>query len=121
MAILYDVLAHPLLADTTSRFQKLKTDDERRGQNQLAELLLDLRTPAYTDDAADELGYAVALQVAFQLEQGYTPEIVRTQSRSTPGDATTYRDRYLHPGAVAIVSRVTGVTAVGFSSTVRGV
>jgi hypothetical protein len=119
--MLYDVTAHPLLAAPDSKFQKLKTDAEREAQNLLAELLLDLRAPAYTDDAATELGYAVALQVAFQLEQGYTPEIVRSQSRSTPGDGTSYRDRYLHPGAAAIVSRVTGATPVGFTATLRGV
>lgn len=121
MPVLYDVTTNGLLADPTGRFQKLKTDDERTAQNALAELLLNLRPPAYVDGNADDLAYAVALQVAFQLEQGYTPEIVKSQTRTHPGDTTGYRDRYVHAGAAAIVARVTRTATVGFSPTPRGV
>lgn len=121
MSVLYDVTLSGILAAPDSRFQKLKTDDERVAQNELAELLLNLRRPAYTGVDADELTYAVALQVAFQLEQGYTPEIVKSQTRSHPGDTTGYRDRYIHAGAAAIVARVTRTATVGFSPTPRGV
>jgi hypothetical protein len=121
MAILYDVTASSILADPTGRFQKLKTDAERIAQNELAELLLGLYPPAYTGDDAAALTVAVAIQVAFQLEQGFTPEIVKSQTRSHPGDTTGYRDRYIHAGAAAIVARVTRTATVGFSPTPRGV
>lgn len=122
LAPLYSVLAHPLLADPSSKFQKLSSDAERTGQNILAELLLGLVAPAYVGDDADRLSYAVALQVAYQLERGYTPEIVSTQQRGTQqGDATAYRDRFLHSGAAEIVARVTNTAHTTYSPAAFGV
>lgn len=107
----------PLLADADGRYRKLKTDEERADQLALAELLLDLTAPAYTGDDADRLMYAIALQVKFQMEQGVlTAQMMKSVTTGTQaGSTTTYRDRYLHPGAAAIVGRVTGRAQVAFS------
>lgn len=111
----------PLLADANGRYRKLKTPEERADQLVLAELLLGLHAPVYTDTDADQLMYAIALQVGFQMEQGViTAQILRSQSNTHPGNTTTYRDRYLHPGAAAIVSRVTKVATVGFTPMTMG-
>jgi hypothetical protein len=113
----------PLLADPQSRYRKLKTDPERQDQIVAAELLLGLEAPAYTDARkVSELEYAVALQVQFQLDQGtITAQQMKSVSTNAPGTSTTsYRDRYLHPGAAAIVDRVTERATVGFSAMPRG-
>lgn len=114
----------PLLAETSGRYRKLKTDEERTDQIVLAELLLDLKEPALTGRPADELMYAIALQINFQLEQGFlSAQITQNLSTGTGGNTatTTYRDRHLHPGAAAIVRRVTGRQGVRFESPMRGV
>lgn len=113
----------PILSDASSRYRKLKTDPERVDQLVLAEMLLGLVTPAYTGAKADQIRYAVALQVNFQLDQGQiTAQEMKSVSTGAPGVSTTaYRDRYLHPGAAAIVARVTETAVVGFSPTPRGV
>lgn len=117
---MYNILAHPLLSDPSCRFQKLSSDDERLAQNQMAELLLELYPPAYTGDDASYLATAVAIQVAYQLERGYTPDLTKSQSRTHPGDVTSYRDRYLDSRAHAMVARVTHTATVGFWPYARG-
>jgi hypothetical protein len=109
---LYEIDTHPLLTD---KWRGLPSDDTRDAQHILAELLLDLRPPAYTGVSAEELSYAVASQVIFQLEHGITPEVIRSVSNAHPGNTTTYRDRYVSPVAWAIVRRVTGMTTVGMT------
>lgn len=121
MSVLYDVTNVPLLTASGSRFLALKTDAERVAQNEIAEQLLGLRPPAYVGTDADNLTYAVAIQVAFQLEQGYSPQIEKSISRAHPGDVTTFRDRYIDARAAAIVAAVTRTATVGFSPTPRGV
>jgi hypothetical protein len=108
---LYDITGHPLLSD---KYNKLKDDDEKTAQNYVAELLLNLREPVYTGDDADELGHAIVRQINFQMEQGITPEVLRSVSNAHPGNTTQYRDRWVEPGAWAIVARVTGVQQVRF-------
>jgi hypothetical protein len=117
MAILYAVPAdHPLLSG------KWPADaGEQAAQNALAEQLLDLRAPAYTGDAADELTTAVVLQINFQLQHGIEPHVIRTANQSNPGVSTTYRDRYVNPEALAVVCRVTGRRYVGFTVPGAGV
>lgn len=107
----------PMLADVSSRYRKLKTNAERADQLVLAEMLLGLVSPVYTGASADQLRYAIALQVNFQMDQGQiTAQQMRSVSTGAPGvSTTTYRDRYLHPGAAAIVIRVTQTAVVGFS------
>lgn len=112
LAPLYDITAHPLLG---GKYTGLKTPEEKEATQILAELLLDLRGPAYTGDDAEELAYAVVRQINFQLEHGITPDIMKSVSQSTPGTTTAYRDRFKDPGAAAIVARVTKVATVGFS------
>lgn len=112
-----------MLGDPSSRYRKLHSDDARTDQLVAAELLLGLVPPEYTDPRkVSELEYAVALQVQFQLDQGViTSQMMKTQSKNAPGVTTeSYRDRYLHPGAAAIVDRVTERATVGFSGMPRG-
>lgn len=116
-----DVL--PILADPASRYRKLPTDAARKDQVVAAELLLGLVPPVYADARkVSELEYAVALQVQFQLDQGViTAQILETSSKGAPSTVTeSYRDRYLHPGAAAIVDRVTERATVGFHGMPRG-
>lgn len=107
----------PILANPDSRYRKLKSDPERVDQVVVAEMLLGLTDPPYTGRKADEIMYGVALQINFQLEQGtITSQVMRSVSTNAPGNSmTTYRDRYLHPGAVDIVNRATGRAVVGFT------
>lgn len=106
----------PLLADGSSRYRKLKTDEERRDQIVLAELLLGLRAPVYIEDDASKIQYAVALQVMYQLDQGtILAQFMKSQSNAHPGNMSTYRDRFIHPGAQMIIARVTKTANVGFS------
>lgn len=113
---LYDVAGHPLLG---AKFTAL--GEERQESEQiLAELLLNLTKPVYTGDDAEELGYAIVRQINFQLEAGITPEVMKSVSKTVPGNVETFRDRYLEPGAAAIVARVTKVATVGFSPMARG-
>lgn len=111
MPPLYDVGSHPLLGE---KFTKLKTAPEREAHNILAELLLDLRAPAYTANDALELVYAVVMQINYQMEHGTAPEVTKSISNTHPGNTTAYRDRYVSPMAWAIVQRVTKVQTVGF-------
>jgi hypothetical protein len=115
---LYDVTGHPLLSE---QFNKLKTAEEKTAQMIMAHLLLNLRAPAFSGDEAEELGYAIVRQVNYQIQRGISPEVMKSISNTQPGITTTYRDRYLDPGAWAIVARVTGVATVGFSPTAPGV
>lgn len=111
----------PLLADPTSQYRKLKTDEERADQIVLAELLHGLKAPAYVGDIADRIAYGLALQVIFQLQQGVTPDITKSVSNAHPGNTTTYRDRYKSPEAAAIISAATGVKWTGFTVPPGGV
>lgn len=122
MLPLYDVLDHPLLADPSGKFQKLPSEEARVAQTLQAELMLGLVGPAYTETAdVDALGYAIALQVLYQMERGLTPEVTKSQTRQQPGDTTMYRDRYLHSGAAEIVSRVTRTAHTIFRPATFGV
>ena len=112
LTVLYDITDHPLLS---KKYTGLATDPERQAQQIMAEMLLDLRAPAYTGDAALELAYAVVAQINFQLQHGLEPEVVKSVSNTHPGLTTSYRDRYVSPAAWAIVQRVTGVKTVGFT------
>lgn len=115
LAPLYDITDHPLLANAENKFNKLATPEEKTAQQLLAEMLLNLRAPAYAGDDAEELGFAVALQIIFQMERGVEPATVKSVSNTHPGNTTAFRDRYVAPEAWAIVSRVTGVKTVGFT------
>lgn len=117
MEPLYDITGHPLLS---SKFNALASDDQKNAHIINAQLLLQLRAPAYAGDEADQLGYAIVRQVNFQLEQGITPEFMKSVSKGVPGNVETYRDRYVEPGAWAIVSHVTKVEQVRFSVPGRG-
>jgi hypothetical protein len=117
LAPLYDIASHPLLG---GKYTALKTPEEKEATQIMAELLLDLRAPAYTCDDALELAYAVVRQVNFQLEHGLTPDVVKSVSQTVPGTTTTYRERYKDPGAAAIVARVTKVATVGFTPMASG-
>lgn len=110
--------AVPLLSASSNKYRNLGSDDERKAQVVLAELLLGLEEPAYADpDIAARLEFAIALQINFQMDQGVvTSQILQTASISPALTKTEgYRDRYLHPGAAAMVDRVTQRATVGFS------
>jgi uncharacterized protein YlaN (UPF0358 family) len=115
--------ALPLLADESSRYRKLKTDAERADQLVVAEMLLGLSGPVYTGRTANEIMYGIALQVNFQLDQGFiTAQQLKSISTGAPASNTTsYRDRYLHPGAAAIIARATGMGITGFTAPPPGV
>lgn len=113
----------PMLADPQSRYRKLPSNDARKDQVVVAELLLGLSGPVYADARkVSEIEYAIALQVNFQLDQGViTAQALKTASKGAPGVTTeSFRDRYLHPGAAAIVDRVTERATVGFNGMPRG-
>lgn len=113
---LYDITDHALLGG-----KYLKSEPPEQVAVQImAELLLNLRIPVYTGTDAEELGYAIVRQINFILEHGVTPDIMKSVNQQQPGTTVTYRDRYLDPGAAAIVARVTRTATVGFSPMTRG-
>lgn len=118
---IYDLTDQPLLADPKNKYNNLESEPQRVAQQTVAEILLGVEEPALADDDAARMTYAIALQILFQLEQGLTPEIVRSQNLQHPGNATTYRDRYLHPGAARIVQQVLGIEQVAFQPPLFGV
>jgi hypothetical protein len=118
LPVLYDITGHSLLSE---KYNKLKTPEEKSDQQVMAELLLGLRAPVYTATEAEQLKYAIARQINFQLERGITPDVMKSLSNSHPGNTTQYRDRYADSGALAIVNRVCKIAVVGFSATGPGV
>ena len=112
LAPLYPVADHPLLS---ARYKALGTQPEKDAHAVLAELLLGLHPPALVDDQAETLTYAVVKQINFLLQQGVEPSILETSNQSTPGIATSYRDRYVDPGALAIADQVLKRARVGFT------
>lgn len=108
---LYVVTGHPLLIP---KFAGLASDEARKEHNNLAELLLGLKAPAYVGDDATKLVMAVVLQINFQLERGLDPLVNKSISNQHPGNTTTYRDRIVSPEAAAIVEKVTGARQVAF-------
>src|SRR5690242_2429966 len=111
--LLYDITDHPLLSDAYTR---LATDEAREANQVLAEMLLGLKAPAYAGEAAERLGYAVVIQINFQLQHGIEPAVLKSVSNTHPGNTTSYRDRYVDPMAWKIVEEVTGVVTVGFKA-----
>jgi hypothetical protein len=78
--------------------------------------------PAYTDpDDVARLELAIAMQIQFQLDQSTSPMIHKSETQNKPGITTAYRDRYIHPGAAEIVSRVTKTAHTIFSPATFGV
>ena len=117
--MLYTITGHPLLS---SKFLGLSDDDTREAYQTMAELLLDLRPPAYnTGTDADDIAYAIVAQINFLLQQDLDPEIVKSVSLSHPGMVTQYRDRYRSARAYEIVALVTRVKQVRFDVPGRGV
>jgi hypothetical protein len=110
-------LANPLL----SASYKALDADEQLAHHILAELLLDLRAPIYTDTDGEEMSYAIVRQINFQVKHGITPDMVRASSNSRSGVTENYRDRYLDPGAWAIVARIDEREAVEFNAPGVGV
>jgi hypothetical protein len=117
---LYDISALPLLADPKGKYQLLDSAVQPSYQIQ-AEMLLGLDSPAETGDEAEQITYAIGLQILFLLEQGVTPEVLKSANQSSPGVATTYRDRWLDPRAAGIVRRVLEVEQVRFEPPAFGV
>lgn len=107
---LYPVADHPLL----SKSAQLKDSDTLTAENVRAEMMLGLKSPAYTGDDKTKLTYAVVHQVNFQIEQGMSPEIHKSVTNNQPGIMTAYRNRLVSPEAWKIVSAVTGVETIGF-------
>lgn len=118
MAALYDITGVPIGAKYTA----LKSAAEKLAQQEIAELLLNLTAPVYTN--ANEvvgLTLAIAHQIDFQLEQGLTSEEMKSVGNSHSGLNTTYRDRWVSPVAWDIVKRITKVATVGFTALGPGV
>ncbi len=118
--MLYSYVAgDPLLS---GKWEGLGDEDQRRSHQELAERLLGLSQPIYTDlDIVGTLHIAIVLQVNFLLEQNLEPELLKSQSNQHPGNMTAYRDRYLSPKAAALVDTVTGRRQVRFEPPTRGV
>jgi hypothetical protein len=108
----------PLLSE---RWGKLATDAERTAQHIRAEMDLGLRAPVYIGTDAEELTYAIVLQINTNLERGATPVLTKGTANAKSGANETYRDRWVNPEAAAIVARVTGVQAVRFVPVTAGV
>lgn len=122
MPPLYDVTAHPLLQGAGNKFLALKTPEERLAQNELAEQYLGLVPPAYTDEGdIAHLELAIAMQILFQMDQGTSPLIHKSEAQNKPGITTAYRDRFIHPGAAQIVARVTKTAQTIFTPATFGV
>lgn len=85
-----------------------------------AEMALGL-TAGYDGSDAEELAYAIVLQINFQLARGETPDIQKSVANAKTGLNDTYRDRYVDPEAAAIVARVTGAAQVRFTPMTAGV
>lgn len=104
-------VANPLLSDKFTKLAAAKQTAEQIA----AELLLDLRAPVYTGDEAEELKYAIVLQLNYQLERPDAVEFMKADGNVVPGSSGVsrqYRDRIVSPQARAIVERVTGVRQV---------
>lgn len=108
---------NPLLSE---RFVRLSAVQQTAEQIR-AEMALGLRAPVATGTDAEELAFAVVLQINFQLARGETPEIMRTTTNPKTGVNETYRDRIVDPEAAAIVARVTGVQQVRYTPVTAGV
>lgn len=116
MAVLYDITAVPI----GEKYTKLKTPEEKLAQQIMAEFILNLSAPVYVGPDATNIGYAIARQIDFQMEQGLTSEVQKSIGNAHSGLNTTYRDRYLSPVAWRIIEAVTHVATVGFSPPGRG-
>ncbi len=110
--------ASTLLSD---KYAKLASDAERLSYHLLAEQLLDLRAPVYTGTDAEELGFAVVLQINFLLQQGMEPLVKKNIVKGSPSISEGYRDRLINPNAALIVARVTGRQQVRFTPPFAGV
>lgn len=118
--------AHPLLSEKWANLGGPNATTQQRADQQTAlqvsaEMILGLRAPVYTGDDAQELAYAIVLQLNFMLEHGITPSVVKSSGDTNRGVTTTYRDRWIDPNAAVIVSRVTGVQQVRFTPSLAGV
>lgn len=106
------VTGHPQLSD---RYTKLGSDEARAAQQEVAEALLGLRGPAYTDEGTLALlQLALVHQINFQLQQGVEPDTVRSESKSHPGMMTVFRDRYVSPRAATLAAEATNAKYPGF-------
>ncbi len=113
-------VANPLLSD---KFAGLDPDKQTAEQI-LAEMLLGLRAPVYLGDDAEELKYAIILQINYQLQRDLAAEFKTSDGNVVPGTSGVtrqYRDRYVDSRARAIVERVTGVQRVRLSPAGVGV
>jgi hypothetical protein len=96
--------------------------ETREEYNAVAEQLLGLHAPAYTDQGVvTTLATAIAFQINFMVEQGIEPKVLRSKSNAHPGNTTAYRDRLVDPTAAALVASVTGRQEVGFRAPGWGV
>jgi hypothetical protein len=98
-----------------------KDEAEQVAVNLVAEQLLDLRAPAYTGDAAEELAFAVVLQINYWLARSDEPLVKKAIAQGGTAISTTFRDRWVNPDAAAIVARVTGRQPVRFTVPPAGV
>jgi hypothetical protein len=81
---------------------------QQDGQQQTAEALLGLRSPAYslTDDV-EKIVLALVHQMNFQVAQGVDPLFVSASASTHAKQSTVYRDRYINPVAKQLVDEVT--------------
>jgi hypothetical protein len=116
IVMLYDITGVPI----GDKFTKLGSPEEKEAQQIMAEFILNLSAPQYTGPDATSITFAIARQIDFQMEQGITPEVMKSIGNAKAGLNTSYRDRYLDPVAWRIIEAVTKVATVGFSPPGRG-
>lgn len=107
----------PLLSEA---FTKL-TPGEQLAHHLRAEMLLGLQAPVYTGSDAEELTFAVVLQINHQVAMRSLTSHLKSVSTSSGGVTEAFRDRSVDPDAAFIVERVTGMRQVRYEPAAAGV
>lgn len=95
----YEVGGHPNLSGKARGL----SPQELQGQVLLAESLLGVSAPAYTDTSLRERAeLAVVLQVNFQVESGLDPLILKRIHSSHTSQTAEYWGRYIDPRALEV-------------------
>jgi len=108
----------PLLSDAA---QVLATNkpDKFLAEHLRAEMLLGLTVPVYEDTDAEELAFAVILQINYQV--AHRNKVPDMKAVSSERGTESFRDRSVDPDAAMIVERVTGRRSVRYEPAGFGV
>lgn len=105
----YEVAGHPALSGKA----QVLGGPMLEAQVLLAETLLGVSAPAYTDAALLEKAIlAIVLQVNFQMEEGIDPLIVKRMHSTHTSQTVEYWGRYIDPRALILWSSTLSVEKV---------